>query len=340
MTNTMPVGDPPAADEKVLSGYYTPSTPTKQPHHYHESATPVYEQPGLEAIEPSQGLQVVTAEDPNNRQPGPQVYHYYDHYYAGKEAVPPHPLLQTQRGFVDNLIHRTDSNLPEVVVIQGGEKKPGGQLPWRKRHRRLWFLLLAGIALVVVIIGAVVGGVVGSRSGRESSSDLAVDEQQETTTTTTPPNNEEETKGSNKTSTTLNPPKTIKPGSPLAVTGWRGPKGIEIFLYYQDPENELRQSRYDGSKGTPSVNHTAKLWTAEGEEFDSFSDSETSGLATTIILAGEAFDVRIITTCPHQPSSVRLARDTNNKLTTNRAKSNSSTAAPKRASTGTTTKPR
>jgi len=154
---------------------------------------------------------------------------------------------------------------------------------------------LAGIALVVVIIGAVVGGVVGSRSTRESG-DLAVDEQQETTTTTTttPPKNEEETKGSNKTSTALNPPKTIKPGSPLAVTGWRGPKGIEIFLYYQDPENELRQSRYDGSKGTPSVNHTAKLWTAEGEEFDSFSDSETSGLAATIILAGEAFDVRII----------------------------------------------
>jgi len=298
MTNTMPVGNSPAADEKVLSGYYTPSTPTKQPHHYHESATTAHEQPGLEAIEPPQGLQVVAAEDPNNRQPGPEVYYHYDHYYAGKEAVPPHHILhaQTQRGFADNPIHRTDSNLPEVVVIQGGEKKPGEkQIPWRKRHRRLWFLLLAGIALVVVIIGAVVGGVVGSRSTRESG-DLAVDEQQETTTTTTttPPKNEEETKGSNKTSTALNPPKTIKPGSPLAVTGWRGPKGIEIFLYYQDPENELRQSRYDGSKGTPSVNHTAKLWTAEGEEFDSFSDSETSGLAATIILAGEAFDVRII----------------------------------------------
>ncbi|KAK8084122.1 hypothetical protein PG996_002903 [Apiospora saccharicola] len=95
-----------------------------------------------------------------------------------------------------------------------------------RSRRRLW-IILGAIAFVVVVVGAAVGGVLGSRAARPPRSN-------------TPNGGQVGANSSNSTT----PLKTIRPGSRLAVTGWRDGSSGEwyIRLFYQGPDQLLRYS--------------------------------------------------------------------------------------------------
>ncbi|KAK7923607.1 hypothetical protein PG985_007678 [Apiospora marii] len=100
----------------------------------------------------------------------------------------------------------------------------------RPNRRRLW-IILGAIAAVAIVAGAAVGGVLGGRAARAASS---VSEEQVGTGSSSSSN------GNSGESTT--PRKNIRPGSRLAVTGWREYSAYHIRLFYQGPDQLLRFS--------------------------------------------------------------------------------------------------
>lgn len=100
--------------------------------------------------------------------------------------------------------------------------------PVQGPRRRLRWWIIGGVVLVVVIVGAVVGGVVGSRASRGGSSNTP-----SPSATSTP---------------TSTPLKSIRPNSHLAVTGYRGNGDFKVQLFYQGPDNVLRQSSYNSAR--------------------------------------------------------------------------------------------
>lgn len=129
--------------------------------------------------------------------------------------------------------------------------------PIPKRRRRCLWLIAGGITLLVVILSAVLGGVLSGRTAKPS-----VHEQKAPFPTATS--------------------QTIRQGSPLAVTGWRKSNGVEIFLFYQDVNSNVRRSRYEGVPTSSTLGNTS--WHAP-EKYNSFATSR-SRLAGSIIQYG------------------------------------------------------
>ncbi|KAK8126926.1 uncharacterized protein PG998_002685 [Apiospora kogelbergensis] len=109
--------------------------------------------------------------------------------------------------------------------------------PAKTSRRRLW-IILGALAAVIVVVGAVVGGVVGSRAAQSpSSSGSSADKEGANTGNG----------GSNDTTPATAPLKNIRPGSRLAVTGWREGAGYHVRLFYQGPDQQLRYSTYSST---------------------------------------------------------------------------------------------
>ncbi|KAK8097477.1 hypothetical protein PG984_016616 [Apiospora sp. TS-2023a] len=111
-------------------------------------------------------------------------------------------------------------------------KKPG--------RRRLW-IILGVIAAVLIIVGAVLGGVLGTRAAKASSPDSS---------SSSSSGDEDTAVGNqgNDTAPPQSPLKYVRPGSSLAVTGWREGAGFHIRLFYQGPDQRLRYSNYSSTE--------------------------------------------------------------------------------------------
>lgn len=110
------------------------------------------------------------------------------------------------------------------------------------RRRRRWFIIGGIILVLVVAAAAVIGGVVGSRH----SSTIQGNQSTSSTNSTDSASN----------STSIVSLKSIQQGSSMAVTGWRKSNGVEIYLYYQSPENAIRVSEYDSGRGSFTTNNS------------------------------------------------------------------------------------
>lgn len=146
--------------------------------------------------------------------------------------------------------------------------------PVQQRGRRRWLMIGGVIVAVLVIVGAVLGGVLGSRAAKSL--------QQETPGNTAADGTgggpgAGPTTSASITSASLTPTaeSMIRQGSPLTVTSWRGSKGPELFLYFQDRKGKLRQTRYYASQSSPE-------W-SEPTEMNSSADNNTR-LAGTVLL--------------------------------------------------------
>lgn len=147
--------------------------------------------------------------------------------------------------------------------------------------RRKWFII-GGIIAILVIIGAVLGGVLGSRAAQSSSQQAASSNAEvgsegsgSGTGTGTTTGSSSGTASASATPTPT--PKSIRQGSSLSVASWRGQGDAELFLFFQDPQGNLRRSRYDGSK-------SSSQWETP-VQFSSSADN-TTRLAGTLFLFG------------------------------------------------------
>jgi hypothetical protein len=119
----------------------------------------------------------------------------------------------------------------------------GGSAP-RRRRRRLWILIGVLVGLVVVL-AATLGGIIGSRAGGSSASSQsgggAAPGQAATGTGTATG-----TAAAKATPSSTQRLQQIQQGSALAVTGLRKTDGgLDMFLFYQDPQENIRFSRCD-----------------------------------------------------------------------------------------------
>ncbi|KAK6863522.1 hypothetical protein PG995_000050 [Apiospora arundinis] len=144
--------------------------------------------------------------------PAYTAYNKYEGGDAGAVKGPPPPAHDAGAAQY--------STAPEAVA-----KKPS--------RKRLW-IILGAIVAIIVIVAAVVGGVLGSRAAKspnDNASSSAADKD-----------------GSNSGNNTVSAPlKNIRPGSRLAVTGWREGSGYHIRLFYQGPDQQLRYSNYSST---------------------------------------------------------------------------------------------
>ncbi|KAK0627963.1 hypothetical protein B0T14DRAFT_493953 [Immersiella caudata] len=120
--------------------------------------------------------------------------------------------------------------------------------PPSNRKKKLRIVVAIVIALVVVL-AAVLGGVLGSRAGAGKSDASAL-----------PQGAPEPSKSPNPSisiSTSISPtgtaqPQMVQQGSSLTVGGWRKPNGdLELWLFYQDRQDELRYSRCNSTRPLP-----------------------------------------------------------------------------------------
>ena len=154
------------------------------------------------------GLQVAT---PGAAKEGGGYFSDRELYDApGLEATPPPGGVNSNFG---------ERGLPSAAATPATPKP---------NRRRLW-IILGGIAALVVVLGAVLGGVLGSRAARSSST---VSEDQVGAGGSS----------SGGAGNSTEPRRTIRPGSSLAVTGWREGSGYHIRLFYQGPDQVLRFS--------------------------------------------------------------------------------------------------
>ncbi|KAH8901737.1 hypothetical protein GQ53DRAFT_740473 [Thozetella sp. PMI_491] len=212
-------------------------------------SNPPFEQPGLEVVR-------------NNGWEAPE-------YYPSNHQDP-----RDKDGL--HVTDTPDHSIPIMVNEQGwkpnNEVAQGKPNRWKTRKCRL---IIA--AVVVVLCLAIAGGVAGGVLASRSSNDAAAPSSSPSTpaasgTTTSAP--------SSVTSLA-----SIKPNSPLAVTGWREATGVEIDLYYQAPDNQVRTSKYDSGRGSVTSNNS--YW--ENSTVLDITVSPTSSLAAAMILFIDVF---------------------------------------------------
>ncbi|KAL2166164.1 hypothetical protein VTG60DRAFT_3170 [Thermothelomyces hinnuleus] len=236
---------------------------------YNKSHGAYGEQPGLEVVQHAD-LEVFTPKsltsDQSLLQVRPDEYH--------RDAKEPTSTLYAHTPYSEH------SPLPAPYPEKG------------KPRKRLWWRIVGAVVAVLVILAAVLGGVLGSRAVRASSGDSssasgtggdsggggsAGSDGEASSTVETP-------------SDTAQPPQFIRQGSGLSVTGWRMPDGnVEMYLFYQDPQNGLRYSRCDTSRRTPG--NDSACWGAPV----SFNSSARAGtrLAASTALWGDEYQPQI-----------------------------------------------
>lgn len=176
------------------------------------------------------GLQVTA---PGAAKEGGSYSYFSDERYTspGLEATPPaggvNPAFDQKGGF------------------SAATATPVATKPSRSR-RRLW-VMLGVVAAVVVVVGAVVGGVLGSRAARSSSSSKLAEAEVGAGGSGS---------GSGSSDNDTEPLKTVRPGSRLAVTGWRDGGANYIRLFYQGPDQLLRFSNYSNTESGWNKNPT------------------------------------------------------------------------------------
>ncbi|KAK4172249.1 hypothetical protein QBC36DRAFT_78199 [Triangularia setosa] len=196
-------------------------------------------------------------------QPGLEVVPYNHLPEVRPEEEPKFYLPQAPSQHPEHKIHLAEdfpqvvneSGKPEVTSPATTEK---GTLPVNKSHKRRKCWIIGGTAcVVVVIVLCVTLGVVLSLKARNNASNDAVN-------------------GTSK-------PETIRSGSKLSAVGWRNPNGdVERFLYYQDPQGQIRRLRSLAIKG-----NSTPAWEALP-----VLDQATNGtsLAVTIALHGTEYN--------------------------------------------------
>ncbi|OHE91281.1 hypothetical protein CORC01_13439 [Colletotrichum orchidophilum] len=202
-------------------------------------------QPGFQPHE-QPGLEVV---------PHEQLEHSQD--WSGLQAANPSSLDSGKEAISGH----NDAGKTHVVPNQielGGPTFQGAPVP----KRRLWFIV-GGIAFALVTAAAVVGGILGSKAAKHSQGEFSLPTSTPTPTIVTSP------------TTRL---QSIRQGSPLTITGWSQSGGVEMFLFYQDHDNQIQRSVYDTS-GTSAGGNSS--WQSP-QKFNSFASADTR-LGGTII---------------------------------------------------------
>jgi hypothetical protein len=171
----------------------------------------------------------------------------------------------------------------------GSNIQSGGCLPRTRRQRIV--CLVVGILLVVIVVGASVGGTLASK--RASATRADTDSPRATSTSSPIP--------SSTPTTTL--PKSIKQNSALAVTAWRKVNGVEIYLFFQGPDNVVYRSMYDSASG-PATANSSSLW--QPPVAATTLAAPTSPLGATTIVFNQKFEVSL---CKLHSSNVACATD-------------------------------
>ncbi|KAL0939748.1 uncharacterized protein CTRU02_206358 [Colletotrichum truncatum] len=211
---------------------------------HEDQATGPYEQPGLE-VTPQEQLE--HSEEWSRLQVASSPSEYYQN--NGKEVV---------SGYCTN---------DKITVVTDYAELPQNERAVSPTKRRKPIRYIVGVTLfILVVIGAALGGLIASRKKTHDNSD---EEKPASTPTSTPSTN------------TTQKQQSIRQGSPLTVTGWRKHDGVEIYLYYQDYNNEIRGYIYDGTRYWGNSWH--KL-----DKYNSFA-SEGTRLAGTIIHWGQGY---------------------------------------------------
>ena len=192
--------------------------------------------------------------------------------------------------------------------------EPADAAPEQRRRRRRW--IIAGVVALLVILVAVLGGVLGSKAASSNPSGSAggAPQSQSTassTSTTT-------TAGSSGAPTPK--PQSLQQGSAFAVTGMRKTDGgVDMFLFYQDPQQGLRYSRCD----TARVGSNNTCWGAP-VSFNTFVQPKSS-LSVSSILYGSRFNAqtqltyngqksRLLSTSFNDASTPNVAEDSVNNM--------------------------
>lgn len=217
-------------------------------YNHHEAARPTpnspsppyQEQPGLE-VAPDHNIdttglhQDYYTEDTAKQTvaPGDRGGYYPDEHHAspGLQAGAPPVAAETKYDDGGGLHPAAAGGAtPSPHAETDATAAAAGQKPSRKR---LW-IVLGVVAAVLVIVGAVLGGVLGSRAAIASGSN------------TSPSSGDEATAGNqgNDTAPPLAPLRFVRPGSRLAVTGWREGDDFHIRLFFQGPDQRLRYVSY------------------------------------------------------------------------------------------------
>ncbi|KAK8054824.1 hypothetical protein PG993_000051 [Apiospora rasikravindrae] len=217
-------------------------TTTTNPQQYHQT-----EQPGLEVDSrvDTAGLHLhrdVGAEDTTKQavEPGTNGAYFPDEHYAA-------PGLQTAPASVTNDGKYENGRGLHPATAGGGAAYPAeaeatAPVPGKKPNRRRLWIILGVIAAVLIVIGAVLGGVLGSRAANASYLNSQSSSSPEGDGDTADGNS------GNDTAPPSTPLKYIRPGSSLAVTGWRDGQDYHIRLFYQGPDQLLRYSNFSSNE--------------------------------------------------------------------------------------------
>ena len=191
------------------------------------------------------------------------------------------------------------SSVPSV--IQAENSIPPENTAQNPKYNRRFRIGLVGAVIAVVVLASVLGGVLGSRASRMSatsgetslSSILPSPSSLAPTQSSAIPPSSTQSSASGK-ATSIATFTSIRTTSPLSVTSWRKSNGVEIYLYYQGPDNQLRSSLYDSGRGSTTVNNS--FW--EAPVLVNSDISAFSPLASSAIISGTMWEVR----GPHPPT--------------------------------------
>ncbi|KAK8084125.1 hypothetical protein PG996_002906 [Apiospora saccharicola] len=197
------------------------------------------EQPGLEVdsrIDTTGLHQDYYAEDTTKQtvNPGDRGGYFPDEHHAapGLQAGAP-PVIE---GKYDN-----DNGGGTLHPTAGGGAYPAETdataTPGKKPSRRRLWIILGVIAAILIIIAAVLGGILGTRASKASSPDSS-------SSSSSGDGDTAVGNQGNDTAPPATPLKFVRPGSSLAVTGWREGAGFHIRLFYQGPDQRLRYSNF------------------------------------------------------------------------------------------------
>lgn len=150
-------------------------------------------------------------------------------------------------------------------------------LPQTGRQRVIWAVV--GLVIILAIIGGAIGATVGKKN---ASSTGSTDASSGTSSTSTAPQIPAASSPAQL--------KSIKPNSPLGVTAWRKVAGVELYLYYQGPDNVLCVSQYDSGRGLPTQNNS--YWLQPAAAVASAAPNTPIG-ATTIVFSTD-FQVSLL----------------------------------------------
>ena len=138
--------------------------------------------------------------------------------------------------------------------------------------------MVVGLLLVGVVVGAAVGGTLASKRSKTTST--SGDSSPAASTPSATPSAEP----------TTPPPKSIRQNSSLAVTAWRKVNGVEIYLFFQGPDNIVYRSTYDSASG-PTTGNSSSLW--QPPVAATTQAEPTSPLGATTIVHEKQFQVSI-----------------------------------------------